>query len=87
MNENASEEIRVKSMEDSLEKLRDKLDAILGIESSEDRLQALELFVAHCAQPLRSTEALSAEYDAFLMALGRLHMLESARVRLRTLVV
>lgn len=67
--------------------LRERLDNILQTDSATERLEGLEELITTCAMPLEAQVVeVSPEYEAFLISLARLHMLEVARVRLQALV-
>ena len=73
----------------ALERLRAKFDDAIAYETALERVTALEVIIADCAEPLEVLEAgaeLSPEYGAFLESLTKMHMLEQAHAKLEGLL-
>lgn len=78
-------ETEVKS--ESFDILKQRFTAAIELPTSEERSGALEDLIAECAKPVQAGEALSPEYQAFLLNLTRMHMLEAAQSKLDRLLL
>lgn len=71
---------------ESLDILKQRFTAAISHPTSEGRAASLEDLIAECAEPLQVGESLSPEYQAFLLNLTRMHMLEEAQSKLDRLL-
>jgi hypothetical protein len=76
--------------EAALRTLREKFTIAISYDRAAIRVGALETLIAECAAPLEALEGeieLSLEYEHFLTSLLRMHMLETARVKLEQVLM
>lgn len=71
---------------DSLDILKERFTEAIEQPTSNERSAALEDLIIECGRPLQAGETLSPEYQAFLLNLTRMHMLEEAQCKLDRLL-